>query len=56
MKNSEIREKAKAAGIPLWKIADVLGITDSTFSRWLRRELPAEKTAECLKAIEMLSN
>lgn len=45
MKNIEIREAAKAAGVKLWQIADKLGITDGNFSRKLRKELnSAEKT------------
>ena len=43
MKNIEIREAAKAAGVKLWQIADKLGITDGNFSRKLRKELTAEE-------------
>lgn len=35
--NTEIREAANQAGVFLWQIADRLGITDSNFSRKLRR-------------------
>ena len=44
MYNQDIREKAKAAGVMLWKIAEKLQMTDGNFSRKLRRELTeAEK-------------
>ena len=44
MKNKDVREYAKKAGVMLWQIAYELGMTDGTFSRKLRRELPdAEK-------------
>lgn len=53
MYNQEIRSQAKENNIPLWKIADGLGITDSTFSKWLRKELPQEKK---IKVLEIISN
>lgn len=54
MKNKEIREKANTHGIYLWEIADVLGITDSTFSRKLRKELPEAEKMSILKIIDDL--
>ena len=44
MKNLDIREETKSAGVNLWQIAEALGVNDGNFSRKLRRELsPAEK-------------
>ena len=43
MNNREIRKQAKNKGVRLWEIAEMLGITDSTFSKKLRRELPQEE-------------
>ncbi len=43
MKNLDIREDVRAAGLKLWEIADALGIADSNFSRKLRHELPDEE-------------
>ena len=44
MKNQDIRSEAEKARIKLFEIADRLGITDSSFSRKLRKELsPADK-------------
>lgn len=44
MCNLDIRLETAKAGMKLWQIADKLGITDSYFSRKLRKELPnAEK-------------
>lgn len=48
--NKDIRDLAKSKGIPLWKIANGLGITDVTFSKKLRFELPIE-TKEKIKTI-----
>ena len=39
MKNLQIRVQATEAGVRLWEIAEEMGITDSSFSRKLRREL-----------------
>jgi len=43
--NQDIREKAKAARIPLWRVAEALGVSEPTIIRTLRHELPeADKT------------
>lgn len=55
MKNKEIRDAAKEAGICLWQVADKLGINDGNFSRKLRRELPAEERKKVLSIIHELS-
>lgn len=55
MHNTEIKQAAKQAGVPLWKLADVVyGISDSWFSRKLRHELPEEEKKKLLEAIERL--
>lgn len=54
MKNQDIRNEVKAAGLKLWQIAESLGINDGNFSRLLRRELSAEKKAEIRSIIEKL--
>ena len=43
MPNLDIRFKAKAAGVPLWKIAKELKIGDNTLFRRLRKELTANE-------------
>lgn len=43
MKNTDIRKEAANQGVKLWQIADKLGITDSYFSKKLRKELPQEE-------------
>lgn len=55
MVNLEIRNEANAHGVRLWQIAEALGVTDGTFSRWLRRELPEERKAEIMGIIEKLA-
>ncbi len=55
MCNLEIRKKITRAGLKYWKVAEALGMADSSFTRKLRRELsPKEKEKVCL-AIARLS-
>ena len=54
MKNEEIREKAKAANVRLWQIADVLNITDGNFSRKLRKEINGAEKEQILNIIDSL--
>lgn len=51
MRNKNIREAAKAQGVMLWEIAERIGITDSNFSRRLRRELPEDEQNRLLLLI-----
>lgn len=55
MANLDIRMKAKANAVPLWKIADELGISEPTFYRWLRHELPPERKKILKDAIKKLA-
>ena len=54
--NESIRQAAKTHSVRLWEIAEALGIADTTFSRYLRREVSQEKTSEILKIIEQISD
>lgn len=40
MANESIKTTAKESGVHLWEIAEQLKMSDSYFSRKLRRELP----------------
>ena len=55
MVNLDIRMKCKSNNIPLWKLADELGVSEPTFFRWLRYKLPPERKKQMLDAIEKLS-
>lgn len=52
MSNKELRNTIKQSGITFWKIADALGVSSDTFSRWMRHELTGERKERVLKAIE----
>lgn len=55
MKNTDIKEAAKKAGVKLWQIAEACGMQDSNFSRKLRRELPEAEKKTILDIIEAIS-
>lgn len=55
MANLELRKSAKAAGIPLWRIADALGIGEATMTRKLRHELPENEKKQLLDLIKQLA-
>ena len=46
MYNQDIRSEIHKNGLKLWQIAEELGITDATFSRKLRKELPDETKSQ----------
>ena len=51
-KNKEVRAAMENADLYQWEVAERIGVSDSTFSRMLRHELPAEQKDEILRAIE----
>ena len=53
--NRKIRAAAVAAGVPIYKIAMELGISEVTLYHYLNTELPEEKKKAILAAIEKLS-
>lgn len=55
MENMEIRHEAARNGLKLWEVAEACGVTDSTFSRKLRRELPSEQRDHILNMIRNLA-
>lgn len=53
--NVDIRNTAAGNGVRLWQIAEALGIADCSFSRKLRKELPAEEKRKIFGIIERLA-
>lgn len=52
--NQKVRKAARVAGIPLWKVAAAIGVSEPTFMRWMRFPLPEEKEARIMEAISTL--
>lgn len=54
MANTDIKVAARNTGVKLWRVAETLGISDSSLSRKLRHELPDEEKEKILDIIERL--
>lgn len=52
--NLDITEACRIHKVKKWKVAQELGISDSSFSRKLRVELPVEEKQKIFNIIEML--
>lgn len=53
--NEGVRRAARVAGIPLWRIASAVGVSEPTMTRWLRSPLPESKEQRIMAAIAELS-
>ena len=51
MSVESIKQQAKANKVPLWKIADALGISEASMTRLLRHDLSDEKETQILEII-----
>ena len=54
VRNAELRALLTRKGIKHYRLANELGIGESTLCRWLREELPAELKEKALAAIERI--
>lgn len=52
--NEEIRRVIAAKNLRKWEIALEAGISDTTLSKWFRRELTGERRERVLAAIDRL--
>jgi len=55
MANMDIRRTAKANGVPLWKICEVMGVSEPTLTRRLRKELPESEKEKIRNIIAELA-
>ena len=54
MTGQEVRDEIINSGVRLWQVADILGVTDSTFSRKLRHDFSEEEVEQVRTAIEKI--
>ncbi|WP_024860065.1 hypothetical protein [Ruminococcus flavefaciens] len=54
MANRDVKTYARKYGIRLWQIADALHISESTMTRLMRKELPANDKAAMFLIIDQL--
>ena len=50
--NNDIRALLKVRQIPMWKVAEQIGISEPTITRWFRKPLTTEHFDKVMKAIE----
>lgn len=50
--NEHIRKAMGEKGVAVWQVGQVLGVSEMTVFRLLRRPLPPEKEAQIMEAIE----
>lgn len=55
MANEDLRKALKEADVYYWQVADVYGLSDTNFSKLLRKELPKDKKARILRIVEELA-
>lgn len=55
MANKDIRAMAICSGVKLWQVAEILGITDTSLSRKLRKELCTEEKERIFAIIDNLA-
>ena len=53
--NSAVRRAARAAGVPYWKIAAAIGVSEPTIIRWLRVPLSEDRKRQIMAAISELA-
>lgn len=53
--NEDIRKQARASNVPLWAVAEQMGISEPTMTRKLRVEMSAGEKAGILCIISELS-
>lgn len=54
MTGAEIKQSILAAGLKVWQVAYAYGVTDSNFSRKLRRDFSDKDTQKVMDIIEKL--
>lgn len=52
--NQDIRNLIAKEGLKYWIVADGLGVNDTTFSKWLRKELDPLKKKEIREVIRKI--
>lgn len=53
--NADIRRLADSRNIHFWRIAARIGVSEPTFTRWLRFELMDERKVQVISAINELA-
>lgn len=52
--NQTVRRAARSAGVPLWRVAAAIGVSEPTLTRWLRVPLAEDKERRIMATIAEL--
>ena len=55
MENMMIRNRLRDSKVRAWELAEALGISDCTLSKWMRRELPRDKQESMILTIAKIA-
>lgn len=53
--NTELKKIIRMSGLYQWQIAEEIGISEATFTRWMRSKLSDENKRKILDAIKALT-
>ena len=56
MKNKDLKDAFRVAGIRQWEVAEAMGVSEMTLVKWMRVELTEYKRQRILAALEQLKN
>ena len=54
IKNLDVRMEIMKRGLKNYKVAEVIGVTETTFSKWLRTEMTPARKEQVLRAVNEL--
>lgn len=54
-RNETIKKKLRAEGVPQWRLAEAVGVSDQTLYRQLRTEISEERFTELTLAINEMT-
>jgi hypothetical protein len=54
MENKDLRGEFRIVNVKQWEVAEKIGISEMTFVKWLRRELPEDKKKLVREAISKI--
>ena len=56
MRNAEIKQYFKKKNVPMWRVAEKLGMADSSLSRLLRYDISDERKQQILNTVDILAD
>ena len=54
MSNQDIRLRLAGRGLTLWQLAEQVGVSEPTMTRWMRTPLTGDRREKIIQAIEAM--